>query len=149
MPLRYANTPTFTKQIRFTADSVPCSIEYFSHKFRVGGRVSGQELPNVRYEGIKFNGMKVTTAVSAERVRATLNKLIVMRKAEINALPFIFSETSLVRLHRAIVDMQVCEHIAQLVAVCGDLDFANTPEDLDQAPFVPEAIGSITGRQNT
>ena len=144
MPLRHANSPVFTKQIVFTRGRTPCTIEYYSHNF-IYDRVL---MPNVRYEGIKFNGLKVTLPEDAQYVQQLVQRLIAKRQQEAARVPHIFRAEVSDKLWRDIVNLQVCEAMAECVSLCSEFDFINNPEDFEDR-VVPEAISSVTGRQNT
>lgn len=143
MPLRYANSPVFTKQIAFIKNRIPCTIEYYSHNFVFDRKL----LPNVRYEGIKFNGIKVTLPEHAQYVQHLVQKLIVKRQKEARSVPHIFRAEVSDRLWRDIVNLQVCEAMAECVSLCPEFDFINDPSDIEER-VVPEAISSVTGWQN-
>ena len=141
MSLRYASNEPFKKQINFTFNSVPCRIDYFSKFFMLNGIFQ----PNVRYEGIAFNGIHVTNPTIAGQVQEILKALIAARQEQLVHPTVFYEDEVVVALHREIVDLQVAEAMAECATVVGDFEYINGPDDYPDQ-IVPEAINLATGR---
>ena len=149
MPLRYATTPVFTQNIDFALKGIPCRIQYYSHHF-IFDKVL---MPNIRYEGITFNGRKVTSPVIAAELQRILHGFILARQQDLIQLPrtlplILDKNVAAYKIHRSIVDLQVCEAMAECVSLCPEFEFINDPSDVE-VRVIPESISVASGRQNT